>query len=344
MIVRMIDPFTDPRWASLVQTHPDAGVFHHPAWLSVLKSVYEYSPFVVALEEGRDLVGGVPFVPIRSLITGRRWVSLPFSDHCAPLFAADESAGRELIAEYLRSQIAEGVPLVEIRWRLRQAGAVEENHDFVLHRLKLGRNPEEVFANFKKTQVQQPIQKAEREGVTIHRCDTLEQFRHFYRLQLLTRRRLGVPAQPLKFFDMLCQKILQSGLGYALLALKGDAAIAGGVFFKYKEALTYKYAASDYRFRDLKGNDAVLWSAIRDACREGLRWVDLGRTEKENEGLRRFKSAWGGVEEPLEYTYLPGRPSKRGGGAFSAIGGRIIRISPTAFCRLTGELLYRHYG
>ena len=81
-----IDPICDPRWEALVQTSSRAAVFHSTNWLRALRAVYGYEPVVMTTcPPGGRLTNGLVFCRVKSWLTGRRLVSLPFSDHCEPL-------------------------------------------------------------------------------------------------------------------------------------------------------------------------------------------------------------------------------------------------------------------
>src|SRR5262245_55070604 len=85
-MICVIDPVSDPRWRAFVEKHPAASIFHTPGWLEALRRTYDYRPVAyVDTASGTTLAGGIPFCRIRSALTGRRLVSLPFSDHCQPL-------------------------------------------------------------------------------------------------------------------------------------------------------------------------------------------------------------------------------------------------------------------
>ena len=100
-----IDPLSDPRWASLVQKHGEASVFHTPGWLTALRQTYNYLPVVFTTSPpDTDLTNGVLFCPVRSWITGNRLVSLPFSDHCSPL--VNNSEELQSILDFLRQDLA----------------------------------------------------------------------------------------------------------------------------------------------------------------------------------------------------------------------------------------------
>src|SRR5580700_9061241 len=84
--VHRLDPLQDPRWHALVSVHPRASVFHTVGWLQALYRTYDYRPIVYTTSPPTsELKNGIVFSFVRSWLTGRRIVSLPFSDHCDPL-------------------------------------------------------------------------------------------------------------------------------------------------------------------------------------------------------------------------------------------------------------------
>ena len=89
MTVHQIDPLQDPRWAELLQAHPQASIFHTPGWLESLQRTYGYEPLVLTTSPpGSALTNGVVFCRVKSWLTGERLVSVPFADHCQPLVRA----------------------------------------------------------------------------------------------------------------------------------------------------------------------------------------------------------------------------------------------------------------
>src|SRR5580765_2046799 len=81
-----LDPLVDPRWHVLVGRHPRASIFHSVAWLNVLQKTYGYEPVVFGYPDPESgLRSGIVFCKVRSWLTGKRLVCLPFSDHCDPL-------------------------------------------------------------------------------------------------------------------------------------------------------------------------------------------------------------------------------------------------------------------
>ena len=95
----IIDPLCDPEWDRQIASHPNSTFFHSSAWAKVLSHTYGHVPFYLRLVRDGQLVALVPVMEVRSPLTGRRGVCLPFTDVCGPLLFED--GARELVHEEL---------------------------------------------------------------------------------------------------------------------------------------------------------------------------------------------------------------------------------------------------
>ncbi len=338
----LIEP-SDPRWMDFIQTSPEANIFHHPKWMELMHECYGYSASILAiLGADEKIQAGLPFMKVNSPLTGRRWVSLPFSDYCNPLYR-DEAAREALTAELVNTFRSNSIKKMEIRWNLPPRPEIQQISEFVLHTIPLAPDPVQVSKRFKRTHLQN-IHTAEERGVTVEFGDQLKHLKAFYNLQLETRKRHGVPAQPRKYFELLWEHIVKAGMGFVLLAHHDDEIVAGMVYLGWGKPLIAKYAASREDRFNLRPNNLLFWEGIRWGCEHGFTVFDMGRTEVENSGLRNFKSRWGAVEEPLYYSILSPKQVQPSNGRLERVLHSVIQRSPLWVCRLSGELLYRHVG
>jgi lipid II:glycine glycyltransferase (peptidoglycan interpeptide bridge formation enzyme) len=220
---------------------------------------------------------------------------------------------------------------------------VHRGETVLRHTTALQADAEAVFAGFKKTRVKQPIRQARDAGITVRASTEWEGTRAFYDLHLRTRRRLGVPTQPLRFFRLLWERLIADGFGFVLLACDGPRVVAGGVFLRWNGVTTYKYGASEADAWRLRPNHLLLWEAILRACAAGDRLFDWGRTELDNEGLRSFKLGWA-QEEEVTYSVLADEPPAGGHRPGEAALAAVIRRSPVWVTRAIGKALYGHVG
>jgi CelD/BcsL family acetyltransferase involved in cellulose biosynthesis len=335
----------DPRWLSFVERHPQALIFHRPEWADMIGSTYGYERFALCvLDADGQVAGGLPVIATRGLHLRRRWVSLPFSDLCPPLLS--ERLEAEAFTRALE-QARRDARVRSLQIRAPLAGAEHyQGSEAVIHTTALERDADALFRTFHRSQVQRNLRRAEREQLLVRVGNDEEDLtRSFYGLHVQTRRRLGMPVQPRRFFSAIWEQLLEQGHGWLLLVEADSQPVAAAVFLTSpgKQTVTYKYGASDSAFWSKRPNHLLFAHAIRLACEQGYRQFDWGRSDLPDSGLREFKSGWAGVEEPLVYTTLvDGEPASEGSGRALDAARAVLSWAPAWVCRASGELFYRY--
>ncbi len=277
-----VDPLGDRRWQRLVERYPYASIFHHVGWLAALKQSYGFEPvaFTTSLPM-HDLENGLLFCRIRSWVTGNRIVSLPFSDHCAPLCEPDEKFD-SLICHLHTARAGQRWKYLEIRPTNESFGdrakklGFKSAAKYVLHRVDLEPAVEEIFRRLDKDSVQRRVLRAERVGVVEVCGNSQGLLRDFYQLLVRTRARHKIPPQPYAWF-----RNLLNCMGEAAdlrIAYMKDVPVAAVLVLQFKDTSYYKYGCSDERFHKLGAMPFLLWRAILKAKSVGSRTFDLGRT------------------------------------------------------------------
>ncbi|HEY2384481.1 MAG TPA: GNAT family N-acetyltransferase [Terriglobia bacterium] len=348
MNVTRINPLEDRRWSLLVQTHPQASVFHTPAWLESLRRTYRYEPVAYVLEDSGHLFAGIPFCSVSSVFTGSRLVSLPFSDHCQPL-VADAAQFEMLLAAAERDATRQSLKYLEVRplpagLNMETIGALGPNNAVVVHKLDISRTEEQLLASFHSDCIRRKIGKADREHLHYEEGRSEKLLLQFYSMLLMTRRRHGLPPQPMKWF-----RNLMECFGENLkicLASKDGTAIASILTLSFNKTLVYKYGCSDPRYNSAAGSVFLLWQAIRRAKAAGLTEMDMGRSDYSTPGLITFKDRWGAAQIPVNY--FRSGPRRRTATApkskMNAAAKRLLTIVPDSMFSALGGLLYRHVG
>ena len=341
-----LDP-TDLRWLAFIATQPAACVFHHPFWLDLLASCYGYRPLIATIcdSEG-NICAGLPLMEVSTFLSARRWVALPFTDHCGPLYtcADDLDALIDSLRQYIQ---ARDVSKIEIRWQLSDHCGIHDGARYVVHTLPLNPDPDVVLKQIHRNH-RQNIRTSENREVIVRWGGSIDDMRAFYALQLETRQRHGIPVQPWRYFQLLHKLLVERGMAFILLAYARepvDRCIAGLICLHWRDDLIAKYAASSTQFLHLRATDLLFWTAIQWGCEHGCTRFDMGRTALDDVGLLEFKRRWGAAATPLCYSVLAdhngSRPSM---GRLMPLAQAIIRRSPPWVCRVAGELLYKYAG
>ena len=346
MTVHAIDPIKDPRWADFVRNHPAASVFHTPAWLEALRQTYGYEPIVLTTSPSNSpLSDGIAFCRVCDWFSGARLVSLPFSDHCAALTAGAKQTDN-LLLSLCETLDFKQWKYMEIRMagtQLEECGKFDKCKAFLLHKLDLRDTVDNIFDNLHPDCVQRKIQRAAREKLTQHEGRSEELLGQFYDLLLMTRRRHGLPPQPLAWFRNL---IACCGDKVRIrIASKHGRPIAGILTLQHNKTLVYKYGCSNQEFKQLGGTQMLLWQAIQDGKAEQLSELDLGRSDLDHSGLIHFKDRWGATRTELVYLRYPRqrfrslREARQGG-----ISKRVFAHMPDSLLSASGRVLYKYMG
>lgn len=339
-----INPLTDDRWARFVRDHPQASVFHSQEWLRALKLTYGYEPLAATTcAPDTDLTNAVVFCRVDSFLTGKRLVSLPFSDHCEPLVESETELNEiiSLLPQMLKSLRVSRCEIRPLRALPQPDSAFCPSAGYFFHQIDLTRGSAEIFRSFHRDSIQRKIRRAESEHLTYEEGRSEKLIADFYRLLLLTRRRHRLPPQPLAWFRNLAA-CLQERMKVRV-AYKDGRAIAAIVTLHSARSLVYKYGCSDEDSHRLGGMQMLFWRTIQEAIESRQKTFDLGRCEINNEGLATFKERLGARRSLLSYWCMP--PSKVNSRTWShSLLGRTIAVLPDPLLAASGRLLYKHVG
>lgn len=335
MTFSVVDPLARPDWDRFLGPHPDATFFHSRAWAQVLVTSYGFSAHYVVAHRDGTLCGLLPILESRSWMRGTRAISLPFTDDCRAL--TSDAVNTEQLLDA-------GSQLARTRgWQHLELNCAQAQPTHFTHTLLVDSSPAEMLARC-QSPVRRAIRKAERSGVSVDFSRSAAALREYYRLHCRTRRRLGSPPQPIRFFDAIQDHILSTGHGFVALARHAGRIIAGAVFFEFAGQVIYKFSASDERFQDLRPANLVIWRTLERLAAEGAKELSFGRTSLRNEGLRRFKLGWGARESVVcraryDFNSRCSTPLHDFAGGLAS---RVFSTLPVFVCRWIGAAAYPH--
>jgi hypothetical protein len=346
MSIGYFDPTGDLRWLELVKRSPLGCVFHNPGWLGALAETYGYRPIGITTAALRDRIdNGIVFCEVNSWVTGKRIVSLPFSDHCEPLIEEPESVA-EMLGWIREEQRLGGWRYTELRPidSGRFVGTVLfPSGSYWLHMLSLEPSTESLFANLDKANLQRRIRRAERENLVYERGTSLELLDRFYALMLKTRRRHGLLPQPRAWFQNLLRYM--SPDAEIRTVRKGEIPVGAIFTIRHKGTVVYKYGCSDEQYHNFGAMPLLFWKMIDESKDEGAEQVDFGRSDLNQAGLVAFKDNFAGTRRQISYLRNSQRSEKRGlVETFLPSMRHVFSVLPDPLSSLAGRVLYRHIG
>lgn len=352
--VSLLDPSREPEWDRFVENHPCGLISHLSGWKEALEKSFRHIKgyfLVLSNPVTGEIRAGLPVYLVRSCITGRRLVSVPFATLCTPLATSREEV-QELLSEVIDLSQRLSARRIEVR-ALAPAALMQdlryERLDFFKHHyLQLDVPAEQLMKRFHKKSVRSTIRCSERSGFELRSGSSTEDVERFFGAYQDTRQRLGLPPQPFRLFTHFAGVFGPAGRFNILTAFHGGAPAAGMVLFKFRDRVFWEFIGEHYAFRHLHPTHFLLWQAIKQSCEEGYRIFDFGRTSPNNFGLMDFKRRWGTVTADLPQFWFPVNSNHSFNNAEKTIKHRLVRTFirklPPRLLRVLGEVCYQQMG
>ena len=326
-------------WDETVSQHSGVSIFHSSAWAKVIEETYGHRSELLLCGNGCLL----PITEINSLVTGKRGHCVPFADRC-PILGENRTLPAE-IDEIARNKKWK---YLEIRGENAIPEKIPASAKFVRHSINLGSEAEKRFSQ----STRRGIKKAKRSGLVAKIVPATDHsgMERYFKLHTKTRRRHGLPPQPIRFFYAIQRHIISEGLGFIaeIEERSSCGVIASAVFFEFGGTAIYKFGASDSAAWNLRPNNLLFAYSINSLGEKGQsKELDLGRSDLPDTELHRFKRGWGAEELSLSYfSYQPANKNWIEGTAPESAGdklhNRIFRALPAAVNRFAGSSLYPH--
>lgn len=352
MRIHIIDPSSDSRWNDFVEKHPFGCIFHHSAWKEVLEKTFPQlkSFYFIAEDSDAFIRSAIPFFWVNSWITGSRLVSLPFSLYCDPLVETQEVFNL-LINAVMEKQRQINAGFIVIRTRFVERFFTNMNFKQFIgyknHTLSLTPSLETIKRSFHRSCVRQRINRAEQSNITLSRARSESDVKCFYELYCMTRKKIGLPPQPYRFYQNMWEILYPRNMLGILIAKYQDQPVSSLLFLKYKQRVHAEYMGTDDNFLDHSPNILLFWKAIQQAKAEGYRFFDFGGSAINNLDLITFKRRWGTVEEDISHYYFPSIKGLSSEVEESTKYKLLTKLSPKLpdrFFKWAGQVLYRHLG
>ena len=345
MILRKIDPTTNPLWSELVSQQKTC-VFHTPMWLCAIQDTYGFEMSALVLVEEDKPVAGIAWATIEDAF-GQRIASLPFSDFADPIVSNEtqwcvlsQALCRQNAPSKLRC-LHNTLPLNDSRWQ-HKSQARWHGIDLTLGRDALWENLH--------SSARRAIRKAESADFQVRIGRSAADVDIYYNLHVGVRKhKYRMLPQPRSFFQNIWHQLIDAGHGFVMIAEQRGRPIAATLFLTWQDTLTYKFNASHADFLELRPNDLIIWKAIEYGCANKLAQFDFGLSDWEQDGLVRYKRKFATEEKTIHF--LSHQPDGwRAGDAqqlrplFSELTDLFTDPSvPDDIAARAGDLLYRYF-
>jgi FemAB-related protein (PEP-CTERM system-associated) len=291
------DPRECRRIDSFIDDHPEAELFHRPAWTrGIERGTGQAARYLVAEDQAGRLTGLLPLTRIRSPIFGSALVSTGFG------VGGGIVAGTGMAVEALASSAwslaqREDCASVTLRGGRLPEGWRREQGVYAGFLRDLPGNDEAILRSIPRKQ-RAEVRRALSLGLEVSLGLDRQALDEHYRVYSESVRNLGTPVFPRSLFEAMAR---EWGEDCDILTVRSDGKAVASVFSLYFRGVVHPYwGGGTSEARALRANDLMYYSLMRHSAGRGCTRFDFGRS-KAGSGAYAFKKNWGFAPRPLTY-------------------------------------------
>jgi len=288
------------RLSSLTIPH----IYLDPRWLHIIEKIYPGLPIWRLMFDAEKGSSFLPLVGISPLFKGYTMgISLPFGNYGGFLYENSTSKPQTgEVQEVLDTFAGEvNLAMVEIRHLEKPEPFSLVDDRFKRFVITFPPTVDELWQKQLTGNARTSVRKAERMGVNV--C-----WQHPHALEIfqsLNEKNAAWHGTPLHHHRWYPNIVESFGQQCEIVVALIDEKPVGALFLLYHGSMTILHAAvTDNAYRKIPITDKMLWeSFVQLLNQKQMKLFDFGRTRPVN-GKLFFKRKWGGVEQPLYYTYV----------------------------------------
>jgi hypothetical protein len=313
----------DQEWIEFLQQIPGCSIYYHPEWLNILSEETNQNIIkLVCRNNAGKLEGILPLQFTKGVPFGfggipgvKRLSSLPRTPMGGPVATSGDVA-KLLVKKAIEINEKNSKYLFQIKSfdeNLNERSPMLSKYFWrEFYFTDIPRYPEEIrFGNSKNhTKIKWGVNKAINSGIRIKYADSKKDLLEWYNLYLETMQFHTTPPRSLRFFKSLWNNLKSKDLMQLVLAELNDGGkqriVAGSIFLTFNKVVVYAFNGSNRKNFELRPNDLIHWTFIRDAQEKGFEIYNWGEVTKGQEGLAAYKEKWSSRRVSMYHYYYPG--------------------------------------
>lgn len=343
-----LDNEIEKEWDTFVESEGESRFIHLTGFKRVIEKVYKFKPVYLCYKKGNQYLAIFSSFIQNTILSGKRMISQPFSEYSGLLISEKIDPDEKLkIIEELFSILDSIIKNQRLKG-LEIRGKTDKIVEKFVSKIPLGEygikslKKEIDLLHSVESSARKAVKKAEREGVRIVEDSNFERIKDFYRLHLISMKRLGSPPHPFSYFVSLKEELFDKmKIFYALHNDKITSALLG---WKVGKSIHVTDNPSDRRFFHLRVNDYLHYKMIEWAKDNGYETFDIGPMRYESQEF--YKRKWGLEKHEYSIFYYPSPFNSIAYAPpfYVKLARNLWRFVPTIFSRYTGKFLRKELG
>ena len=289
-----------PSWDAYVQNHERGTLFHLIGWKNAIEKSFNTRASYFCAKADQKLCGIIPLFKIKTLFSGCKIISIPYSVYGGVLGDSEEIE-QELIKfckNYYEEQKAD---YLELRYLYDRNIDFPKQNLYVTYKKRLANNAEEILNDIPKKS-----RASVRKGLNNFglKCKINNDIHTFLKLYSINKRKLGSPQYPEKFISLLMTEYKSNAkIGTVFF---NDIPVVSAQFFYFRNTIMPYFSGSDHKYWHTNANNVLYYELMKHARELDLEYFDFGRSRK-GTGPAKFKEYMGFKATPLHYYFYSRR-------------------------------------
>ena len=301
MEICLIRKEDEKAWNDYVLNHSDSTFYHQIGWKNVVEKSYGHKPYYYLAKEDGEIKGVLPLFFMKSLLFGKKLVSLPFAPYGGAI--GDKNSVKILIEYAIELAKDLGVDYLEMRNSTNSSNLVT-NSLYATSILLLDQDPKIVWEERLTRNKRKNISKSQKRDLSVN---FTREIKEFYEIFAINMRDLGSPIHSEAFFNNILEQFPESAKVQVVSLNSKPIYVAFYIF--YKNTIINSWSSSLDEYRNYYPTDFGIWTAIEYGCQNNYKYYDFGRSQQGSANME-FKERWGAEAKNLEYQYFLHKASK----------------------------------
>ncbi len=295
----IIEKYTDQGadWDQYVRNNPNGTLYHLTAWKNAIINTFDVEPSYFVAKNGDKICGILPLFLIRTMFSGIKALSIPYSVY-GGILADDYNIEKKLLEMAIDYAREGGADHLEIR-NLHTPGYNMDGLDLYVTFIKeLDETAEKILLSIPRKSRASIRNGYSKYNLTVSMDAELDTL---YNLYLMNKRKLGSPQFPKSFFvNLVSQFKDQAGI---LTIYYQEKPVSAVIYFIYNDTILPYFSGADHRFNFTNANNIMYFELMKYALQQNLKKFDFGRS-RSGTGPASFKKNMGFESQPLNYNFI----------------------------------------
>jgi hypothetical protein len=291
----------------------------------------------------------LPFTVIIKPILGKKIISMPFDGSYGDAICVNKgSVTRDLYQCILNFAQKNGILYIEIRTRdphhpiLTDMG-FSQNISLIISEIALD---EIKNNNYLKRKKRSSLHISEVKGLKISMSSDIKDLKRFYRIMSINMRKYGTPMYPYSYFKNMWYEFFLKGELILIKCTYKEKMVGGMILLVGQNTSIMKYTSALSKYYFTRPYAALNWTAIEFCIQNGCKFLNMGTSFYNDDGLVAAKKGFGAESIPLVAYTLDLKNKSASLAQLQGRYGKLIKLwkyQPLITSQLLGNIFWRWF-